>query len=107
MYLLSESWFQATESIEFDLKLFAFGVSVISKSELWKENYETMVDNIEKKSLFTGDFFQVTYYDVYSWGRKHLKDKYIKVILQWRTKPINDNDVNIQEIIKGPFSLEN
>lgn len=43
-----------------------------------KENYETMVDNIEKKSLFTGDFFQVTYYDVYSWEESIWKDKYIK-----------------------------
>lgn len=72
-----------------------------------KENYETMVDNIEK-SIFTGDFFQVTYYDVYSWERKPLKRQVYKKSYSTvkRTKPINDNDVNIQGIIKRTFHFE-
>ena len=42
-----------------------------------EENYETMVDNIEKIHIYRR-FFQVTYYDVYSWEESIWKDKYIK-----------------------------
>lgn len=57
-------------------------VSVIPKSELWKRKimrqWLIFIEN-----LFTRDFFQVTYYDVYSWEEKHLKRQvYKEVILQ-------------------------